>query len=249
MPKLPNAPLQEAIFEIRWELDIESATNQQVDGGYALAQGKLQEIVRPGFPLHKRKIPLGVPDQLFLYQIINQYWSGEDTWPVLQLGPGIFTVNDTDKNYDWDQNYFPLINRALDWIHKAYEDRLKINMACLRYIDSVALSKYGYDGRWQEFIHEHFNFRFENKFNSRGRINRIQFEQYFELEDKSALHIAMSSGKYRKTDQDALVWQTAVVKSSRFSKDSLLDWVKNAHSITSDLFREMTRRKFYDSFK
>ena len=77
----------------------------------------------------------------------------------------------------------------------------------------------------------------------------LKLDQFFELEDKSALHVSMNSGRYRLTEEDALIWQTAVIKNDKFEKDSLLRWVENAHSITSDLFREMTRQHFYDSFK
>jgi len=170
-------------------------------------------------------------------------------WPVLQLGPGIFTVNETELNYDWTKTYFPLIDRALDWVHEAYDGNLRINYASLRYVDSVKLKDYGFDGMWQEFIQKHFNFAFVNNFNSRGLIKGIQFDQYFELEDKSELYISMNSGKYRKTEEEALIWQTAVLKSGKFEKDSLIRWVKDAHSITSDLFKEMTESRFYDSFK
>lgn len=249
MTKLPKAPLQEAIFEIRWELDIEPSNNQQLDVGFALAQGKLQEIVKDDFPFYKRKIPHLLPDQALLYQVVNQYWKKPDTWPVIQLGPGIFTVNDTDKNYDWPKTYSPLIKRSLDWIFKAYNNKLRINSASLRYIDSVKLKDYSYEGRWQEFIQEHFNFTFVNNFNTRGPVKNIQFDQFFELEDKSALHVAMQGGAYRKTDDEALIWQTAVVKSDKFEKESLLSWVEKAHTITSDLFKEMTKPHFYGSFR
>jgi uncharacterized protein (TIGR04255 family) len=60
MPKLPKAPLQEAIFEIRWDLDIDPSSNQQLDLGFSLAQGKLQEIVKEQFPDYKRKLPHGL---------------------------------------------------------------------------------------------------------------------------------------------------------------------------------------------
>ena len=249
MAKLPKAPLQEAIFEVRWELDIDPSSNQQLDLGFSLAQGKLQEIVKEQFPVYKRKLPHGLPDQMLQYQAVNQYWCNNETWPVLQLGPGIFTINDTEKNYDWIQTYLPLINNAFDWVYKAYDGDIRIKSASLSYIDSVRLKDYGYEGRWQDFIQDHFNFSFVNSFNPRGLIKGVQFDQFFEMEDKSSLHVAMNSGKYRLTEEDAFIWQTAVVKNDRFEKDSLLRWVENAHSITSDLFREMTKPKFYASFK
>lgn len=248
MSKLPKAPLQEAIFEIRWDLDI-APSNNQLDMGYALAQGKLQEIVKKKFPIYKRKIPYEMPDQLLQYQAVNQYWSSPETWPVLQLGPGIFTVNDTEVNYDWPKTYFPLIKDALDWILKAYEGNLRINSGALRYIDSVRLKDYGYEGRWQEFVQEHFNFSFVNSYNPRGPIKGIHFDQTFSLKDGSSLQITMNSGKYKRTDEDALIWQTAVTKIDKFKKDSLISWLETAHDVTSSLFKEMTKPSFYASFK
>lgn len=249
MPKLPKAPLQEAIFEVRWELDIDSTNNQQLDLGFSLAQGKLLEIVKAEFPVYKRRIPHGLPDQMFQYQPINQYWYKGETWPVLQLGPGIFSVNDTDKNYDWPKTYSPLIKRALDWVFKAYDGKLRISSASLRYIDSVMPKDYGFEGRWQEFIQQHFKFSFVNDFDPGGSITGIQIDQFFSLKDGSSLHIAMNSGKYRKTEEEALIWQTAVIKQARFDRQSLLSWIEDAHSVTSDLFRKMTKQNLYDSFK
>jgi uncharacterized protein (TIGR04255 family) len=59
----------------------------------------------------------------------------------------------------------------------------------------------------------------------------------------------MNSGKHRKTDEDALIWQTAVTKNDKFKKDSLLSWVEKSHEVTSSLFKEMTKPSFYGSFK
>lgn len=249
MPKLPRAPLQEAIFEIRWDLDIDPVSGQLFDSGFQLAQGKLQSIVGEKFPEFARKIPHGFPEQLFNYQVVNQHWTAKETWPAIQLGPGIFTINDTESNYDWPVTYFPLIKEALDWIVRAYDGQLKINSAALRYIDSVKIKDYGFEGRWQDFVTQHFNFSFVNSFDTRGSMNGLNFSQFFELKDKSSLHISMNSGKYRTTDEDALIWQTAVSKVARFDRETLLLWLENAHNTTSELFKEMTKPQFYDSFK
>ncbi|MEJ7646162.1 MAG: TIGR04255 family protein [Chryseolinea sp.] len=249
MPKLPKAPLQEAIFEIRWDLDVDPENNQIIDKGFQLAQGKLQDLAKARFPEFHRKMPHGFPDQLIQYQVVNQHWSGKGKWPVIQLGPGIFTVNETEANYDWPSTYFPLIKESIDWVFKAYDGQLKINNAVVRYVDSVKLKDYGFDGRWQDFVTEHFNFSFVNSFNTRGKVKGLQFSQLFELKDSSALHIAMNSGKYRTTDDDALIWQTAVSKQARFDKNSLISWLEYAHTTTSTLFKEMTKQSFYASFQ
>lgn len=99
MPRLPKAPLQEAIFEIRWELEVDPMTGQLIDPGFQLAQGKLRDIAKSKFPVFNRKLPHGFHEQMFPNQVVNQYWAAKETWPVIQLGPGIFTVNDTDVKH------------------------------------------------------------------------------------------------------------------------------------------------------
>ncbi|MFZ5972942.1 MAG: TIGR04255 family protein, partial [Bacteroidota bacterium] len=246
---LPKAPLQEAIFEIRWELELDPASGQLYDPGFQLAQGKLQDIAKGRFPFFNRKLPHVLPEQMLHYQVVNQYWTAKDTWPVIQLGPGIFTVNDTDITYDWATSYFPLIKESLSWLFKVYERPPKITAAILRYVDSVKLKDYGFEGRWREFVTEHFKLSFVNNFDTRGNLKALQFSQSFELPDKSELHLSMNSGKYRKTDDDALIWQTIVAKQDGFDASSILAWLEGAHTATSSLFKDMTKPHFYDSFK
>jgi uncharacterized protein (TIGR04255 family) len=119
MAKLPNAPLQEVIFEVKWDLDVKEETNQTYDKGFDIAAGKFSGIVQEKFPVVRRKLPEEIPNNFLNYKTVYQYKSGEQTWPILQLGPGIFTVNDTDKNYDWNKTYFPLIQQSINWLEKA----------------------------------------------------------------------------------------------------------------------------------
>ncbi|MCB9287418.1 MAG: hypothetical protein H6560_08885 [Lewinellaceae bacterium] len=49
MPKIPKAPLQEAVFELRWDLDVAPDTQQEMDMGFELAQGKLQALPQKNF--------------------------------------------------------------------------------------------------------------------------------------------------------------------------------------------------------
>ncbi len=248
MAKLPKAPLQEVILEIRWIFDTDSQSTQAVDIDYPMAVGKMQSLVEEEFPIYKRKYSIDIPEQPVLhYQTVHQFWSGDGKWPVLQLGPGIFTVNDTEKNYDWEAEFFPMAIKNIHRLWKAYGGTLKVNFASLRYIDSVLLAEYGEQTEnWKEFIQNNLNFSFTNYFDARGKLKVFQVNQFFELQDKSALHINISSGK--KNKEPALLWQTAVIKKQSFTPESLIDWLKEAHRITSDLFKEITKPDFYGSF-
>lgn len=248
MAKLPNAPLQEVIFEVKWALDINEKTNQAYDKGFDLATGKFSGIVQKNFPVVKRKIPEEFPTNLLNFQTVYQYKSGENIWPVLQLGPGIFTVNDTDENYDWENTYFPLINDGINWLENAYTKNLSYRYASLKYIDTIKVKEYGYTGDWKDFIAKNLNISFENHFDIDADLTDVQFNQSFKLDDKSKLQISVSSGKTNKQNEPLLVWQIEINKQKKFSKAELFSWLVKSHDRTSSLFKELVKPKLYDSF-
>ncbi|NCT74898.1 MAG: TIGR04255 family protein [Chitinophagaceae bacterium] len=247
MSKLPNAPLQEVIFEIRWALKPDLRSGQILDEGYELASGRLSTIVEKSFPYYRRVLPQDLPEQLLPYQVVHQYWTGENKWPVLQLGPGIFTINCTDEAYDWEKGYRKLIEDGINWLMQSYKQALNIRLASLRYIDAIKVDDYGgIDGGWQSFIKNHLNFEYNNHFNTLGRQKQMQVNQTFELEDGSDLQLQIADAI--RNNQKALVWQTAIIKKAVFDVEGLLKWADYAHSITHDLFQEMIKPDLYASF-
>ncbi len=248
MAKLPNAPLQEVIFEVKWALDINEKTNQAYDKGFDLVAGKFSEIVQKNFPIVKRKFPEEIPNNLLNFQTVYQYRSGENKWPVLQLGPGIFTVNDTDENYDWKSLYLPLINNGIKWLENAYTKNLSYQYASLKYIDTIKVKEYGFTGDWKKFIARNLNISFENHFDIDAGLTDVQLNQSFKLEDKSRLQISVSSGKTNKQNEPLLVWQIGINKQNVFSKEELFKWLINSHKRTSSLFKELVKSNLYDSF-
>jgi uncharacterized protein (TIGR04255 family) len=247
MAKLPNAPLQEVIFEIRWSLQPSEESGQLQDSGFELAKGRLSTILENELPVHKRIVPSEIPEQLLIYRAVYQYWKGEKTWPVVQLGPGIFTVNCTEEWYDWEENYFFLLQKAIQWLIQAYRQPLQFAFASLRYINVIKVAEYeGIEDGWQAFISKWFNFSFDNSFNTRGRQREIQINQVFEMHDASSLQIQLSDGK--QNNEPALIWQTAVLNKQLFTPEHLIEWASEAHNTTHQLFQEMIKPELYASF-
>lgn len=246
MSRLPNAPLQEVIFEVRWAMTPIRESGQVIDEGFDLATGRLSSIVEDDFLFYKRIIPQDLPEQLLHYNVVHQYWKDENKWPVLQLGPGIFTINSTEGAYEWN-SFRQLISKALNWLFHSYRSPLNILFASLRYIDAIQVDNYGgLDMGWKGFIEKYFNLEYKNHFNTRGQQKQIQINQTFELEDGSDLQLQISDGLRR--NQKALVWQTAVLKRYNFDNNSLISWVEDAHKIAHELFIEMIKPELYASF-
>lgn len=246
MSRLPNAPLQEVIFEMRWALSPGKESGES-DAGFELASGRLSTIIEEEFPHYKRTFSTEIPDQLMHYHVVHQYWSGEKKWPVIQLGPGIFTINCTDEEYDWDLVFQPLLAKGISWLLQAYRQPLSIVFASLKYIDSIKVDDYGgLDSGWLEFIHKHFNFELNNRFSVRGLLKQVQINQTFELEDGSDLQIQIANGT--RNNENALVWQTAIFKKDNFNNEKLVSWADEAHTIAHELFEKMINPDLYANF-
>lgn len=246
MSRLPKAPLQEVIFEIRWPLMPGKIFGHMIDEGFELASGRLSTIINEHFPVYKRVIIQEIPVQSMNYQVVHQYWTGENKWPVMQLGPGIFTINCTDDAYYW-QEFQQLIGNGIKWLEQAYGKTLNIQFASLRYIDAITVDDYGgVEDGWQNFIRNHFNIEYINHFDPKGQQKKIQINQTFKLDDDSDLQIQIADGL--RNNKKALIWETAILKKQSFSTEDLLLWTDFAHGITHDLFKEMIKPNLYASF-
>ncbi|TVR82339.1 MAG: TIGR04255 family protein [Chitinophagaceae bacterium] len=243
--KLPNAPLHEVIFEAFWELDPSADGGKVLDSRFSFALGKFQEKIKEDFPEVVQLYPKDLPHQFLPYQTMYQFWKGKNQWPVLQIGPGIFAVNDTDKDYEWEKKYYPLVKTNLRKLSDAYQE-INFISASLRYIDVVRVKDYGFTN-WRDFILKHLNFSFENHFDSMGELVKLNFDQSFDLKEKGLLNLTISNGKNNK-NEDILTWQTSVKVKNNMDEKALLHWLNSAHECTSDIFKRICKKDFYESF-
>lgn len=248
MSKLLNAPLQEVIFEVRWALDVSEETNQYLDTGFELAAGSLRSKLKTAFPFHRRKVPYEIPSQLLNHVTVNQYWKKENTWPVIQHGPGIFTINDNDQNYEWEKSFLPLINEGLSSLIASYETPLKFNSVGLRYVDSIKAKDFGFQGDWYEFLDKTLNININNSFDYLGQISEFHINQNFQQQDGSDLIVTASSGKTKKALEPLLFWQIEMKKKGNTERDDVIEWLHTAHDITSKTFKKIVKSELYERF-
>lgn len=245
MSRLPNAPLQEVIFEVRWDLDAQDGTNLLHDPKFEIGLGGLRKLVRSHFPEVVRKFHESVPVQLLPHTATWQFRPKPGGWPLIQLGHGVLTVNDTDVAYDWDTVFHPLIKDALQWLEEAYEGAPAYSMAELRYIDSVRIKDHGFTD-WSTFVNENLNIAVTNTFRPNGRVVEVGLHQVIQLEEGGQLLVAVNSGKRDK--DEAMIWQTAIHQPGPFDRGSLLEWVAGAHTLSKDVFKDICKPHFHERF-
>lgn len=243
--KLLNAPLQEVIFELLWEIDFDQQGNP-IDQDFELAQGLFARGVLPSFPLRKRTMPEGAPIKIYP-KTIHQFWKDENTWPVVQLGPGIMAVNETEHNYEWSTEFYPLLKNQINNLEDSYGKELIYKNASLRYIDAIEISEAERQSILK-YVNSKFNFTISNNFSLPGSLSHLNLTQTFDVNNDTKLSLIINDG-VNKFKKPAIIWQTHVMFNSRKKKDEIVSWINKAHDLTSQLFKDIIQKDFYDSFK
>jgi len=242
--KLKHAPLKEAIFELFWKLPLD-ATNFPFDPEFDMALGKFQEQVKDRYPVNKRLFPPGANFRIYP-RPGYQFWKGELEWPVVQIGPGVLTVNETEKNYVWDPNFRTSIVHALEAVGKSYSTDLEFNKARLTYIDAVDYDPAAISPA--EFVARYLRTQIYTEYDPPGTPNNINIIQSFTISHDTSFNVSIQSGLNNATGSQAIVWTTVVETARTIKNDELLPWLDAAHKQASDFFVKMLNTEFYASF-
>jgi uncharacterized protein (TIGR04255 family) len=134
--QLQKAPLIEALLEAKWALE-SPAPGIKIDPHYKLLLGRLFERLQNRYPEHEPLSTSVIPDHLAAHTIQHRFRTAKGAWPLVQAGPGILTVNETDK-YTWggfERNAQEVFVKLFEAHPKPEE--LKVTNLLLRYINAI----------------------------------------------------------------------------------------------------------------
>jgi uncharacterized protein (TIGR04255 family) len=97
--QLKNKPLVEALLEVKWKLT-PAVPDTLRDPAYRLVVGRLYDRIRERFPVVQELPAAQIPDEMTAYVVKQQFRRESNGWPVVQLGPGVATLNHT-SSYSW----------------------------------------------------------------------------------------------------------------------------------------------------
>ena len=246
---LKNKPLVEAILEIRWHLvqptKAEGPAHMMlpaVDPHYRLLLGRLFDRLQKEYPVHEQLPTATLPDEMLGHIVQHRFRSAKDDWPVVQVGPGVFTVNDTHR-YTWadfQQRTKEAVVRLFD-AHPAVTE-FRIQSLILRYIDAV---EYNYrDENAFAFLRDELKVRIcvpESLFENTGvdnRPNSFSWQATFHCA-KPAGRVNVSFATGQKEEKPAILWETTVQSVGDdlpAMPGGFPDWIDAAHEITDDWF-------------
>lgn len=252
---LKNKPLVEAIFELRWNLQ-EPAPGMKIDPHYKLLIGRMYDRVNDEYPFPEPLPTATMPDEIAGYVVQHRFRKGKDEWPLIQIGPGIITLNDTE-GYVWE-NFEERIIYVLNTLFETYpeaENTLKVNGLLLRYIDAVTFD-FGKDDVFnflREQLKTGINF-YQKLFEGTGvNGSPLGFDLRFSfpaMNPKRAVHLRFARGK--RKESDALIWETVVQSIAEDvpkAKEEIAIWIREAHSLADDWFFKLIEGELQRRFE
>jgi uncharacterized protein (TIGR04255 family) len=237
--KLNKAPLQEVVFELRWEGKIENSN--LFDEGYDLAVGILHHKLKESFPIHKKIYQ----DSVTVFGLpMHQYWKGEQNWPVVQHGPCILAINDIEENYIWEESFKPLIFKSINNLKESYSVSLNFNQLSLQYIDAFKNLK-----DIVEFTKENFNINLETSIEGFTTTDQFSYYKNFILNSNSVLHLTLATANTSTVEPsfDSLMITINYIYTGEFTFDNIDEIIEDAHNSTSLFFKKLLKKEYYAS--
>jgi len=256
MAKIKHAPLVEALVELRWAPKSEQGADSLAPD-YSLLVGRLYDLLKDEYPYHELTPHAAVPAEMAVQMnmVQHQLRAEKQGWPLVQLGPTIFTVNETE-GYDWEGDFRKRAIEAIDFFLKAYQESENpaFTSLLLRYIDAIEFD-------WEReallgFLQEDLKTRVGlpcELFNG-ARVgkspNGLDLRLSFPCKEPPGMaHLRFATGQSR--GKKALIMET-MVQSVESDVPELpggfADWLDAAHKVTSAWFGQLTAGRLHEKF-
>lgn len=233
---LPNKPLFEAILELRWHVPDEG------DPHYNLFPGRLYDSVVEEYPIHEPLPTSSVPQQTAQQIAQHRFRIQENGWPLIQVGPGVVTLNDT-TGYTWT-DFGERAKKLVQSIFCAYPkpEELRVTRLLLRYIDAVEVD-YAKEDVFH-FLGDKLKTNivippalFVDVPVGKAPIGFIFHTAFPVTSPTGTISLRFATSTHQ--DKPTLVWEIAVVSQGSnlpSLPDGFGEWVESAHALTDDWF-------------
>lgn len=251
---MENKPLVEAIFEIRWELV--KTKFGFMDPNYKLIIGRIYDKLKEEYPYYEQLMAANIPDGIAEYITQHRFRVGKNKWPLIQIGQGILTVNDTDS-YMWE-DFEKRISQAVKTLIEVYpngEEKIKLNKKVLRYIDSVGFN-YEKDDVFT-FLNEKMktDIGLYKKLFEKTGVTKVPlgFDLRFSFEStkpEGVISLRFRRGKNKNVD--SLIWES-IIESTQLEvsniEKNVSKWIREGHDLTDDWFFKLIKGDLLRGFK
>ena len=241
--ELKNPPIVEALIEIRWKLQKGSGPNP-IDPHYQLLVGSLYSKIKDRYEFHEALPVSQVSDEVTGSVVKHRFRVAEGEWPLIQIGPGVMTVNQT-KRYSTYESFKPLVLDAIKHLYAEYGGELVIEKLLLRYIDA---KKFDYaENDVCEFLSSKMGIEIKH-FDSvyqEGAIEKkptsLHLQSSFRCNDPAGTAtLSFSTGSHK--DERSIVWNQILQSEGDDvpdMPDGFEEWIDGAHRVVKKWFDDL----------
>lgn len=242
---MPAKRLVEAILETRWQLADSQGEKSPMDPLYKLVVGYLYERLKNDYPFHKQLPGSVLPDEVSAYIIQHQFRRAEDSWPLVQLGQGVFTLNDTPQQYSW-ADFRDRADRAIGCLASFYHDNgqpIVTSLRSLRYINSIPFDYVSEDGL--AYLNEKMGISvglsgslMTSCTNKRPSGFDMHFVYQMSNPESSELYLRFAAGT-SSDHSPVILWETAIRSEAKveiLDEGPIMTWASEAHGIAEEVY-------------
>jgi len=240
MSKLSKAPLLEVIFEINWDI-----TNNNDIAKFQYLHGDLYSILKSEYPKRENLVPSEVPIDIMKNRAMFRFRK-EDGYPLVQVGPGILTLNTTDELYFWN-DYRKEITKVTNSLSEVFPEISQTNLfLTLTYLDFFEI-----DTETEnviEYINQNLNLNVNQTFIENENTKEVNLALSYKINDDTLL-LNLRNGIVNNNKKGVILQTKLIGTKKKYSNEEQLNWLNKAHETCSDIFKKITTEDFYNSFK
>lgn len=270
--KLPNEPLTEAIFEVYWtkaDDPVEDGTlpakipsgqtqiaPRVVDPAHTIFLGRIFERLSKSYS-HRVHLPAStLPTEYAPHILQYQFWTAEQRWPVVQVGPGVLTFNDA-TDYEWGIFNTRCKDLKATFL-ELHPDLSKIRLAklSLKYLNAIDFDSQSED--LLRFLSDklHVTLRLPERLFCNNGIDRhaeaLAVRSSFGLTSPRGIVTITINTAQRRDGQPIIMWETYITSSGTDLEGGFTEvarWLDQAHEIAEWSFHSLTAGDLERSFR
>lgn len=254
-PILLDPPLLEVIFELRWELEQNQQTGRFRDPSYPMMYGRLYERLKKDFPVVEDLPSVQAHPEATPFTPRHRMRKEKEGYPLIQVGPGILTVNDV-RGYSWN-NFRILVLRLIESLGDLYpkeEAPLNFVKSEIRYVNGIRFDLARENPL--KFLEEKLHMKLEldselfEKNPLSERPNTVGLNLAYALEKPMGnLGITASLGQF--DNAPAFIQQTLIQSFGELTPSDIngfTTWLEEAHTAAENCFQVFCKGSLMEKF-
>lgn len=246
-PLLLDPPLIETIFELRWELEQNQQTGRVRDPSYPMMYGRLYERLKSDFPIAEDLPSAQAHPEATPFVPRHRMRKEKNGYPLIQVGPGILTVNHS-KGYVWS-DFCALVLRVIEMIVP-----LNFVKCELRYVNGIRfdLAKENPLAFLEEKLH--MKVALDDEFFGKTRVserpNTVALNLAYALE-KPMGNLAITANLGQFDGAPAFIQQTLIQSVGELvplDAEGFKSWLEEAHETAESCFQVFCKGPLMQQF-